>query len=83
MGGLREGWGGKWDRWAREVGVEEERSRKHGAVLFSHSHPLSLCIIMVLPAMGAATAAALLKAGLRATAARLYWVTPKVLLTTG
>ena len=40
MGGLRERWG-RWDGWAREVGVEEERDRNHDAVLFSKTHQLS------------------------------------------
>ena len=58
------------------------RSHNNGVVLCSHSHTLSLCIITALPVMGATTVTALLKAGLRATTARLYVVMQDVLLTT-
>ena len=58
------------------------RAHNNDAVLFSHSHTLSLCIITALPVMGATTVTALLKAGLRATAARLYVVMQDVLVTT-
>ena len=58
------------------------RSDNNGVVLFSHSHTLSLCIITALPVMGATTVTARLKAGLRATTARLYVVMQDVLLTT-
>ena len=65
-----------------EVWGERKRSHNNDVVLFSHSHTLSLCIITALPVMGATTVTALLKAGLRATTARLYVVMQDVLLTT-
>ena len=64
------------------VGGEEHALTANDVVLFSHSHTLSLCIITALPVMGATTVTALLKAGLRATTARLYVVMQDVLLTT-
>ena len=64
------------------VGAEENALTNNDVVLFSHSHTRSLCIITALPVMGATTVTALLKAGLRATTARLYVVMQDVLLTT-
>ena len=40
VGWLREKLG-RWDGWARAVGVEEERYRNHDAMLFSKTHQLS------------------------------------------
>ena len=64
------------------VGGRGKRSHNNDVALFSHSHALSLCIIAALPVMGATTVTALLKAGLRATTARLYVVMQDVILTT-
>ena len=78
-GGMRRGVGIDGKGW-RCGG--KKRYQNNGVVLFPHSHTLSLCIITALPVMGATTVTALLKAGLRATTARLYVVMQDVLLTT-
>ena len=79
-GGMRRGVGIDGKGW--RCGGRGKRSHNNDVVLFSHSHTLSLCIITALPVMGATTVTALLKAGLRATTARLYVVMQDVLLTT-
>ena len=78
-GGMRRGVGIDGKGW--RCGGRGKRSHNNDVVLFSHSHTLSLCIITALPVMGATTVTALLKAGLRATTARLYVVMQDVLLT--
>ena len=79
-GGMRRGVGIDGKGW--RCGGRGKRSHNNDVVLFSHSHTLSLCIITALPVMGATTVTLLLKAGLRATTARLYVVVHDVLLTT-
>ena len=79
-GGMRRGVGIDGKGW--RCGGRGKRSHNNDVVLFSHSHTLSLCIITALPVMGATTVTALLKAGLRATTARLYVVMQDVILTT-